>query len=96
MRVLSADSDTTRPPQIELDQLVAADDAVAVPDHMFEKIEDLRFDVDATATGSQFAPVGVKDEMVKKIKQIDGFPNRPERRLQICRRTKMKVSLSAK
>ena len=63
---------------------------------MFEKIEDLRFDVDVTATGSQFAPVGVKDEMVKKIKQIEWFPEPTRATPSNMSQNKMKVSLSAK
>src|SRR5581483_8881423 len=47
------------------DQLVAADDAVTVTDQIFEKVEDLRFDVDGTAAGAQFAPVRVHNEIVE-------------------------------
>ena len=44
MRVLSADLDTMRPPQIELDHLVPANNVLALTNQVHQKVEGLRLD----------------------------------------------------
>jgi hypothetical protein len=51
MRLVSVESDTTRPPQT---------DAVAILDQENQQIEDLRLDRNRLGTAAQFAPSGIK------------------------------------
>jgi len=47
-------------------QVVLADDAIAVPDEINQKIEDLRFDRNQIGAAPQFAPVDVKVMLTKE------------------------------
>ena len=67
IRLVSVDSETMRPSQIVLDQIVLGDDAVAVLDQIDQQIEHLRLDRDALAAAGQLAEVDIK-HMVGKVK----------------------------
>ena len=60
MRLVSVDSETMRPCQMRLDQIVLGDDAVAVLDQVNQQIEHLRLDCDILAAAGQFAHGGVE------------------------------------
>jgi hypothetical protein len=56
------------------EELVAADNPFPCPNEEFKEIKNLRFHGNQTIAAAQFAPVNIKDNIVKTVKQ-----NRPRR-----------------
>src|SRR6266478_3300205 len=61
-----------------LQQVVPADDAVAVLHQVNEKVEDLRFERDQLAAPPEFAPIYVKYMIAKDKPQIRSSPGRSD------------------
>jgi hypothetical protein len=55
-------------------QIVSADNAIAILDQVLEEIEDLRSHCDEIGPAAQFAPVGIKRKIFEAIKQIAVSP----------------------
>ena len=66
IRVVSADSETIRPPHIACKQIVLADHAVAVLHEEGQQIEDLGFDIERARAAAQFAPLEVEPVVAKR------------------------------
>jgi hypothetical protein len=69
MRVVSADSETMRPPQTLANQIVLADHALTIVDQVLEQIEDLRRQADDDIATPQLALGGIQLVVVKTIEQ---------------------------
>ena len=65
MRVVSADSETMRPPQIAPIRSSLVTTRAAVADQIFEDVKNLGLQRDRRSVTAQFPPVGVEDKLVK-------------------------------
>jgi hypothetical protein len=66
MRLVSVEADTIRPPPDRSDEIVLADDALAVLHQVDQEVEHLRLDGNALDTAAQLATVGIKRMIVKE------------------------------
>ncbi len=66
IRVVSADSETIRPPHTACKQIVLADHPVPVLHQIGQQIEDLGFDVNQFAAATQFAALDVEPVVAKR------------------------------
>jgi hypothetical protein len=73
MRLVRVASDTMRPPQTEANEIVLADDAVAVLHQVNQQVEHLRLDGNGLGTAVQLSPVGI-EHMTGKEKLHVGAP----------------------
>ena len=76
MRVVSAESETIRPLQTLVDQLVLADHPVAIAHQIDEKVEHLRLERDPLAAAAQFATLDIEHMIAER--ESHGTP-RPDR-----------------
>jgi hypothetical protein len=55
-------------------QIVLADDALAVADRVFEEVKNLRLEGDQRAAAAQLAPRGIQGEIFKGVEQCTAPP----------------------
>jgi hypothetical protein len=64
-REVKVDSETIRPPQNAVDQIILADDPATVPHEIDEKVEHLGFERDEFGPAAQFASLGIEHVIAK-------------------------------
>ncbi len=78
MRLVSVDSDTTRPFQTDIEQIVLGDHTLAVADQVVDEVEDLRLDRDQRARSAQLAAVRIEHEVFELKEQSSSQSPRRE------------------